>query len=189
MAPYIPPHRRGRRQQAAAAAENTSTRKEEDLYVLNNAFHRICCINLDARIDKWKLIQRDAEKVGISFQQRIERFSAVEGNNQHQQQQQQKNDDDDVCLEWDGTMDAKYNRHGRPGPRTMTPSEVGCALSHIQLWRQLVQEEQPMHNNPNPAMLILEDDARFSQVRGRSRFATAFAKAWKLLPEDWGFFI
>jgi GR25 family glycosyltransferase involved in LPS biosynthesis len=105
----------------------------------------------------------------------------------------------DVSLEWDGTMDAKYNRHGRPGPRTITPSEAGCALSHIQLWKQLVATDDstslilPPHTSakdrPHPprTMLILEDDARFSQVRGHSRFAKVFAKAWKILPDDWGF--
>jgi hypothetical protein len=122
--------------------DNSST---EDLDILDKAFHRVCCINLDARVDKWKLMQRDADKVAQSFQQRMERVSAVEGNKLPFQCEGNKEDAvrstvgnnscdsknvlpasimDDVCLEWDGTMDAKYNRrHGRPGMRTMTPSE------------------------------------------------------------------
>jgi GR25 family glycosyltransferase involved in LPS biosynthesis len=179
----------------------------DDLDILNKAFHRVCCINLDARVDKWKLMQRDAEKVGRSFQQRMERVSAVEGkqlmlqgdasieNNEKSASARDCGDNDntaaslidDVCFEWDGTTDAKYNRHGRSGMRTMTPSEAGCALSHVMLWRQLASAETANHD-VNPAILILEDDARFSKSRGGSRFAKAFVKAYKLLPEDWGIF-
>jgi GR25 family glycosyltransferase involved in LPS biosynthesis len=198
---YVPPHRRGRREASTTGRNNVTaapaktlikkasledSQKELDLDVLNKALNHICCINLDARTDKWKLIQRDAEKVGKSFQQRIERCSAVEGKTLKFEDEQR---DEDVCLDWDGSTDANYNRHGRPGLRTMTPSEAGCALSHIKLWRQLAGEEHHDSSddeNNDATMLILEDDARFSNIRGNSRFASAFAKAWKLLPEDWG---
>ena len=101
----------------------------------------------------------------------------------------------DVTLEWDTSMNARYDRHVEPGViRQLTAGEVGCALSHVSLWRQLVESED------DHSMLILEDDAAFladkhshSHSHSRrqpsgDRFLRAFKQAWTMLPNDWDIF-
>jgi GR25 family glycosyltransferase involved in LPS biosynthesis len=63
----------------------------------------------------------------------------------------------------------------------MSTGEVGCALSHIALWRQLVE------NDDKTCMMVLEDDAIFTKKNGKSRFVSALEEAWNQLPENnWG---
>jgi GR25 family glycosyltransferase involved in LPS biosynthesis len=112
----------------------------------------------------------------------VERFAAVDG------KQVLENGDtiNNVQMEWDATVNASYSRKAPPGKRVMLPGEVGCALSHVALWKELAE------TNGDPrttTMLILEDDAMFSTYRThnryQTRFAAAFANAWKQLPDDW----
>lgn len=42
-------------------------------------FDRICCINLDKRVDRWQKCIEEFERVGID----VERFSATDGDNHH----------------------------------------------------------------------------------------------------------
>ena len=134
----------------------------------------------------------EAYKVGGDlFVQQIERFDAVEGRLWRElgqgddTQRQDKNrswTQDMVQAEWDATQNAQYSHRVTPGPRTMTDGEIGCALSHIMLWKRHVEQSDV------PQMLILEDDCAFIAHRGRTRFPRAFGKAMELLPEDWGLF-
>jgi GR25 family glycosyltransferase involved in LPS biosynthesis len=91
----------------------------------------------------------------------------------------------DVQMDWDATINASYSRKAPPGPRVMLPGEVGCALSHVALWRELAETDGDPRTT---TMLILEDDAVVThgkRNRYRTRFAAAFANAWKQLPDDW----
>jgi GR25 family glycosyltransferase involved in LPS biosynthesis len=120
-----------------------------------------------------------------------------------------------LLLEWDATRNAQWDPHidlsSLPSSRikTLSPGEVGCALSHIQLWTLAVETLQ----HDRDAILILEDDAVFyyntsdnnhnhhhtqqqqqqqkqqsssssSKQQPRS-FETLFDQAWKELPSDW----
>mmetsp|Transcript_2840 Transcript_2840/g.7796 ORF Transcript_2840/g.7796 Transcript_2840/m.7796 type:complete len:435 (-) Transcript_2840:670-1974(-) len=93
----------------------------------------------------------------------------------------------DVTLEWNTTQNSLWDRHVAPGmTRRMTAGEVGCALSHVSLWKKLVKMEAIIDEkssnreigdaqNPNDgnakteltqsflSMLIFEDDAAFFQ--------------------------
>mmetsp|Transcript_37106 Transcript_37106/g.54560 ORF Transcript_37106/g.54560 Transcript_37106/m.54560 type:complete len:325 (-) Transcript_37106:160-1134(-) len=199
---YVPPHKRNgnkpdtleQSKEVFNVVQNShdDVKEEEDL--ICRAFTRICCINLSKRPDKWKYFQREASRIGESFQRKLERFDAVDG----QEIASFSNECNDVALEWNTTTNSKYDRHVEPGIRVMTPGEVGCALSHVSLWRQLA-----LSTDPNASMLIFEDDAAFlsdgssrhrrRSYRGesnsphRSRFVEAFAKVWSSLPPDWGF--
>jgi len=159
---------------------------------------RICCINLPNRIDKWKSVMGEAYRVGGDhFCQQIEKLDAVEGscwlecssdNSNNNSFKQQGNKDrtwthDMVQVEWDATQNAQYSHRVTPGLRTMTDGEVGCALSHVLLWKSHIEESNV------PYMMILEDDCTFAMHRGgRSRFPRAFQKAMEMLPIDWGIF-
>jgi GR25 family glycosyltransferase involved in LPS biosynthesis len=183
---YVPPHKRlGRgesnsnnHQQQTLSNSVSSQQEQADLSILFNAFTRICCINLDKRVDKWRRVQREAKKVGTLFHDKVERFSALEG---RLLIEEERLDENDVCRLWDATSDAKYNRHVQPEMKILTPGEVGCALSHIQLWRQLAESN-------DETMLILEDDCTFAHSKGRSRFARVVSTALEQLPDDWALF-
>eukprot|EP00977_Amphora_coffeiformis_P021057 scaffold8776_cov165-Amphora_coffeaeformis.AAC.2 len=155
---------------------------------------RICCINLPSRPDKWKSVMGEAYKVGGDrFCQQIEKFDAVEGsvwrdavrrNDTDRQDHKHRSwTNDMVQAEWDASQNAQYSHRVTPGPRTMTDGEVGCALSHVMLWKSHVDESKV------PCMFILEDDCAFVAHRGgRTRFPRSFQKAMELLPPDWGIF-
>lgn len=183
---YIPPHRRSSREDDEVHDLSFSTPSrnggnnnhlyydEESHQVLSQAIPKAYCINLASRTDKWDDFQRFASNVSPDFLERIERFNAVDGSEYQVC--------DDIQIEWDATTNAKYSPKEEPGIRTMLIGEIGCALSHIALWRRLAASD-------DTHALILEDDCGFvSGRRGRDRFATAFARAWRELPQDWAIF-
>ena len=175
---YIPPHRR-------PGPGVTPKRQEEDSDVealVHKTFSRVFCINRASRGDKWKTIQQEALLVGESFARKMERFDAIEGTSPQVDLLL-----DDVVLEWDCSQNAKYSRRIQwntqtPCMRVMTSGEVGCALSHIAIWRQLAGDST---SDEKSSVLILEDDATFTMFQGKSRFAKAVANAMKNIPDGW----
>ena len=207
-AAYVPPHRRRHHPEQGAGSKtveelsnNPGGRKwnrnnnnnNDDIVdstnLLCGAFSRVCCINLRRRQDRWDTFcSRLQSTLGKNhpFLQKVERFDAIDGT------ALLADDDDDTLrmlpclLEWDATSNSMYDRHIQP-PMTkrMTPGEVGCAMSHVQLWQELVnsssdcdkeeeEEEEAFWNDKNYRMLILEDDATFyrgNQQRKMNSFA------------------
>lgn len=109
--------------------------EKKNAYDLNNEIqfsekklkYRIVCINLDRRLDRMKKFSDNAKNQQLYF----ERFSAYDGNTLKSTPQLQRI--------FDGN---DYN---------MRSGMVGCALSHIQLYIDLIYSNQD-------AYLILEDD-------------------------------
>eukprot|EP00980_Cylindrotheca_fusiformis_P014292 scaffold3791_cov137-Cylindrotheca_fusiformis.AAC.19 len=176
-------------------------------------FTRICCINLSRREDQWKQASyRLRAMLGDKlFQQRVERFPAVDGLEIMEQYNNNAYDGDDMpILEWDATKNAMYDKHIQPPMnKVMSAGEVGCAMSHVRLWKQVAN-----FSDDESTMLILEDDCFFYQaskrktdepswprLRARTRedrsrvfdtlgekshlFLIALSSAWKVVPDDW----
>jgi GR25 family glycosyltransferase involved in LPS biosynthesis len=189
---YIPPHRRHQisssslkniKDQPLSVQRfpNSNSYEKGDVSILENALTYIRCINLKERPDKYEAFCQQARKVDDTFARKIQRFNAVVGASAA------------VCdtvyrSTWDATRNAQYSRKATPGMKEMTHGEVGCTLSHVALWKELVAADDP--NNSNPTMLILEDDALFTATSrgGKSRFVATFAQAWEQLTvdDDWG---
>jgi len=187
-----------------------TTKKAQDLSgeeVLTSQFTRLCCINLQRREDRWDgFCTRVRSSLGEVVLNKIERFGAVDGIDILSPKSNPKenlNDDDDEMpsLEWDATKNAKYDWHIKPPmKKLLTPSEIGCAISHVRLWKQLVSSTEP-----ESTMLILEDDAVFyegivikqtprrvvgkrkaNQVQDTTQgFLEALSSVWKVVPSDW----
>ncbi|GAX24263.1 hypothetical protein FisN_4Lh034 [Fistulifera solaris] len=138
------------------------------------------CINLSERPDKWRAFQNRALNVHSEFAGLVKRFDAVNGKHVLREG---RCSDDCIKLVWDASINAKYSSRARPGTKTMTAGEVGCALSHVELWKILTSTES---SSENPVMMVLEDDAVFSSVAGRSRFVDVLAQALDNVPSDWG---
>jgi len=139
--------------------------QKEQLHVLTDTITRICCINLERRSDRWESFQQHlhqslGKKMGHSISTKVERYNAVDGIGCHEAELPQL-----VQQTWDASINAKWDRHiSPPMTKDMSPGEVGCALSHIELWRELVEMHEAMPDGEEfqqPTMLILEDDALF----------------------------
>jgi GR25 family glycosyltransferase involved in LPS biosynthesis len=166
--------------------------------LLCGAFTRVCCINLHRRQDRWKTFCSRLESTlgerGRSFIEKVERFDAVDGaalfddaTEEGTSSNDRRPEDLPCLLEWDATKNAMYDRHIQP-PMTkrLTPGEVGCVMSHVNLWREVLNCDKP-----DSRMLILEDDVVF--YRGNKKqeeslglgFVEAFSSLWKAVPSDW----
>lgn len=139
--------------------------QKEQLHILTDAITRICCINLERRPDRWESFQQHlhqslGKKMGHSLSNKVERYNAVDGIGSHEAELPQL-----VQQTWDATINAKWDRHiQEPMTKKTSAGEVGCALSHIELWRELVQMHEAMpagDEYQQPNMLILEDDCLF----------------------------
>lgn len=106
-------------------------------------------LNLDRRPDRWNTFCKQTEPKCLKY----ERFSAVDGAKLVPTEQLQRI--------FDGN---DYNmRHGM----------VGCAMSHIKLWIELI-------NSSYDAFCIMEDDLTFVPD-----FKTKFLHIYKALPNNW----
>lgn len=179
MAPaYVPPHRRKRESSIRIAA----TEAKQTTCALTEAIDIVECINLNWRVDKWRHFHKEVESTGNpAFLSKIKRFSGIDGASALESGAL-----DDVCIEWDASINAKYSSKAVAGRRTMTPGEIGCALSHVALWRKLVVASSGRAEETSTCMMILEDDAVFTKKHGKSRFVEAFDSAWSKLPVDFG---
>jgi GR25 family glycosyltransferase involved in LPS biosynthesis len=186
MAAYVPPRRRRSRETFPHNTRENSI----DSTIIKNCISSIVCINLKSRPDKWSNFQREVKGTNCSvFAKKVTRFDAIHVDSVEDDDAGQSSWwEDDVRREWDATTNAKYVSKVLPGKRTMSNGEIGCALSHIALWRQLIGMEPYSEGADSPAscMMVLEDDAVFTKKRGKSRFIEAFEEVWKQLPEDWG---
>lgn len=212
---YVPPHRRGRggerpslRLEPGQKGEFNSVDIEARL--LCDAFSYVYCINLQHRQDRWEKffsrLQQTLGNRGAAFLQKVKRFDAVDG--REIMSESESTVEDMPCLEWNATKNSRYDRHiVPPMTKQMSPGEVGCALSHIRLWRKLAESD-----DPRATMLILEDDAVFYHCKSRypstlqsgrgwgnnkdrrgnhswdkKNFYNLFSRLWEALPSDWGF--
>ena len=126
-------------------------------------------INLERRTDRLQSVRQWSAQLGVS----IERFAAVDG---------AAAEPESAVLDplWDPTPSLKWHRGaaesvaraGVPGGALrMTAGEVGCALSHVALWRRIAALGDDASARAH-GVLVLEDDAapRFSR-RGPPGFA------------------
>lgn len=87
-------------------------------------------INLDKDVEKWKLFN---QQIKDCDNLKFTRFKAIDGNNRLDTINVSKMCDDLIC----------------------NTGVIGCAQSHISLWKQLV-------NSNKPYFIIMEDDAKFN---------------------------
>ena len=113
-------------------------------------FSKIYVINLKRRSDKKRQTQDELNRVGIPEGISVEFFDAVDGANFYQTK--------------DGEWMDPYQEPFKLLPqwadpasgKTLTKGEVGCALSHVKVWKEAYAN---LPDNEN--VLILEDDIVF----------------------------
>ena len=102
------------------------------------------CVNLDRRKDRWQRFSSQPACVRMIQSGQLKRWSAVEGKN----------------IEWLSdkrvSLIAKRNikeKWRRSHEDLNSVGGIGCALSHISIWKWLVDSE-------HDAMIVFEDDAK-----------------------------
>ena len=123
-------------------------------------------INLDRDVERWKSIQSQAIKLGLS----VQRFSAIYGKDIPYKSMRSLGV---------GNTTVRADRHDREGKNMHNLGVVGCFLSHRALLAHLLKQNVP----DSCGHLILEDDVQFPsdflQPGGR----------WDILrryiPSDW----
>ncbi|MEO8549291.1 MAG: glycosyltransferase family 25 protein [Kofleriaceae bacterium] len=126
------------------------------------------CINLPRRRDRWRRMIRRFRALDMT----VERFSAIDGYAINVDEVSPQL----LALQYDSTANAAWDPLVSPGIMCrLTPGEVGCTLSHIAVWDELLSRRERY-------AIVLEDDVDMS-----SRFP-AFAnevverlRAWDLI--------
>ena len=163
-------------------------------------FDHIYCINLKKRPDRWERMVDRMEKVlgerGQFLTLAMERLEAVDGASLLSKVKDDAAacacssvsplEDMVYCQYWDATNNARWDRRNISPPfrKKMTPGEIGCALSHVQLWQKLSQHPK----GDATTMLILEDDVVFypgNDTSTKPGFVDALSSLLKILPPDW----
>ena len=178
----------GKRNRLSSSSTASHNKNNEHHRYIAEKFTRICCINLKRRRDRWETFcSRTKASLGehSAMRNKVERFEAVDGT--LIMEQRCSNNDYDFHdqefpnLQWDATKNALYDHHIQaPMAKLMTPGEVGCAMSHVRLWKELAELDVE-----NATMLILEDDAVFYGRKSGRKFVDAMKQVWKALPSDW----
>jgi GR25 family glycosyltransferase involved in LPS biosynthesis len=103
-------------------------------------------INLDRRLDRWISFEKEAKRVGFKNYNRV---SAIDGH--------------DTLVD-DNLVNMFRNFYGHP-----KKGEVGCALSHFNIWNSIIKRSERRKNGDNTPEdgkfineLIMEDDITFS---------------------------
>lgn len=128
--------------------------------------HRIFVINLKRRAQRWRHAHIQLISQGF-LAQNIQRVEAVDG--------QYLFENNRTYLRKILSVDAmkKIREKTRSSPEQLTVGAVGCALSHVSIWRDMVEK------NISSA-IVFEDDLRFHWG-----FAALFKHRWQHVPQGW----
>jgi len=111
---------------------------------------RVLVVNLDKSVERWKKSSEELSANGVT----AERFSATLGKAMTEEELQEQT-----------TFGARY---------FCTPGMIGCFMSHLRIWKKVVDEGLP-------AVVVLEDDV----VVLHSDFNRRLQVLLDELPEDW----
>eukprot|EP00933_Yihiella_yeosuensis_P076825 TRINITY_DN8678_c1_g4_i1.p1 TRINITY_DN8678_c1_g4~~TRINITY_DN8678_c1_g4_i1.p1 ORF type:complete len:393 (-),score=53.26 TRINITY_DN8678_c1_g4_i1:145-1323(-) len=132
----------------------------------------IYCVNLDHRPERWSFMQAQFQRM----QMPVERFSAVKGKDLDVPQLA------DIGLV---AMEA-LPRYFLPDEQKLfgtdlTDGGIGCALSHMLIWREIVLRCAAGAAHPREPFLVIEDDCEFAQGFSEEALAQRMAH----VPDDW----
>lgn len=102
-------------------------------FVKEQPEYKTFVVNMDRRADRWESFMQKAELIGLK---NYTRFAAIDGNTL--------------------TSTRQLRRLFDPNDYHWTRGVIGCALSHMKLWIELLHSD-------DEAYIILEDDIRFDK--------------------------
>lgn len=164
------------KEEKPTASEEKLAEEPERLWA---GFSGIYCINLDRRPERWRFMQKQLRHFRVS----AERFSAVDG---------QKLEFGEL-VEGGLISVQAVPRFFLPDDEKvfgidLTPGAIGCALSHMKIWREIIEEHRDLlategagRGGDAPRYLVIEDDCRFSPTFSEATLARRLAE----VPGDW----
>ena len=145
----------------------SSLKKNEGFYNEPSYINKTYVINLDKDINRLNLISTQLKKAQIDFT----RFPAINGS---------KLDVNKLIKDGKVVMEnGSFFNHNTEGRNSLNGS-IGCALSHINLWKHIENKNKNENNNENENILILEDDCIIPET-----FIQDFNTRIKEVPKNW----
>eukprot|EP00466_Bigelowiella_natans_P000028 jgi/Bigna1/125320/aug1.1_g28 len=142
-------------------------------------FDKIFVINLDKRKDRWRHIRKELKR--IDLMKYVERISAVDGSKIDLEALRQEGSSGENGEKQPATISnhayeslTQLSKDELVFGHDLTRGALGCALSHINIWRRIVSEKLQR-------VLVLEDDAHFSH-----NFRQDLEARISHVPDDWG---
>eukprot|EP00931_Biecheleriopsis_adriatica_P058848 TRINITY_DN35115_c0_g1_i1.p1 TRINITY_DN35115_c0_g1~~TRINITY_DN35115_c0_g1_i1.p1 ORF type:complete len:348 (+),score=51.78 TRINITY_DN35115_c0_g1_i1:67-1110(+) len=132
----------------------------------------IYCVNLDHRPERWQFMQAQFQRLRMP----VERFSAVDG----------KSLDVPHLAEIGLVAMEALPRYYLPDDQKLfgtdlTAGGIGCAMSHMLIWRDIVRRCASGAADPRAPFLVIEDDCEFA-----SEFSeTLLSERMAHVPSDW----
>ncbi|CAE6964920.1 unnamed protein product [Symbiodinium natans] len=155
---------------AALSSAATAVRPSEAIGWQSLA--HIYCMNLDHRPERWEFMQKQFQKLRMP----VERFSAVNGRDL---------DVPELAMNGVIAMEA-LPRYYLPDEQKLfgtdlTAGGIGCALSHMLIWRDIIQKCAEDGVDPRAPFLVIEDDCEFAQGFSEEVLLERLSH----VPQDW----
>lgn len=163
---------RPRRARSRLAALSTATAVRPSEAIGWRSLAHIYCMNLDHRPERWEFMQKQFQKLRMP----VERFSAVNGRDL---------DVPDLAMNGVIAMEA-LPRYYLPDEQKLfgtdlTAGGIGCALSHMLIWRDIIQKCAEDGVDPRAPFLVIEDDCEFAQGFSEEVLLERLSH----VPQDW----
>lgn len=132
----------------------------------------IYCVNLDHRPERWRFMQEQLARLRMPAQ----RWSAVDG----------RKLDIPHLAEVGIIAKEALPRYYLPNEvklfgTDLTPGGIGCALSHMMIWRDVIHRCAEGAADPKSAFLVVEDDCQFMEGFSEAMLQERLA----CVPADW----
>lgn len=179
FARYRPRYLQGlNRSRAGSRTRSAATRVAESVETLATAeigwksLAHVYCMNLDHRKERWDFMQRQF----LQLKMPVERFSAVNG---------RELDVPELAMNGVIAMEA-LPRYYLPDEQKLfgtdlTAGAIGCALSHMLIWRDIVRRCAEDGIDPRAPFLVIEDDCQFAPDFSEQLLLERLSH----VPEDW----
>eukprot|EP00435_Cladocopium_sp_Y103_P041604 s40_g11.t1 len=156
----------------AVASASASTATVATAEIGWKSLAHVYCMNLDHRPERWEFMQGQFQRLRLP----VERFSAVNG---------RELDVPELAMNGIIAMEA-LPRYYLPDEQKLfgtdlTAGAIGCALSHMLIWRDIVRRCAEDGVDPRAPFLVIEDDCQFCPEFSESLLLERLSH----VPEDW----
>eukprot|EP00439_Symbiodinium_sp_Y106_P053253 s291_g7.t1 len=142
-----------------------------------SCFSQIYCINLDDRPDRWGFMEKQFQELAMP----VQRWPAFDGRSLDFEALEE--------LVYGGELSTEaVQRLFLPNQQKvfgmdLTPGAIGCALSHMQIWLDIMKHhgEGKYHGNERSQFLVVEDDCEFAPDFSDELVEARLAE----VPDDW----
>lgn len=132
----------------------------------------IYCVNLDHRPERWKFMREQFDELGMP----VHRWSAVDG----------RKLDVEHLAEVGIIAKEAMPRFYLPDEQKLfgtdlTRGGIGCALSHMLIWKDIIQQCASGEGDSRSTYLVIEDDCKFLDNFSE----TLLSERLRHVPDDW----